>query len=117
MMAARVSGVVSVMVAKMVPQVFAVAQDVHDGGIQDEDGGARGAPPGGGRAGLLVDTVAAWWSVCRGGGFLADGGAGGGFVHDVLACGVGRQERGDREPVDGAGQAAGLAVDGADGVV
>jgi hypothetical protein len=65
----------------------------------------------------VVDGVARWWSVCRGGGFLADGGAGGGFVGDGLAGGAGGQERGDGEPVDGAGQAAGVGVDGADGVV
>src|SRR5260370_25869497 len=77
----------------------------------------RGEPgPAGLRAGLLVDMVAAWWSVCRGG-FLADGGAGGGLIHDGLAGGVGGEQRGDGEPVDGAGQAAGLAVDDVDGVV
>jgi hypothetical protein len=48
-----------------------------------------------------------WWSVCRGGGFLADGGAGGRFVDDGLAGGAGGQERGDGEPVDGPGQVAG----------
>jgi hypothetical protein len=63
------------------------------------------------------DGVTSWWSVCRGGGFLVDGGACGGFVDDGLACGAGGQERGDREPVDGAGQAAGVGVDGADGIV
>ena len=63
-----------------------------------------------------MDGVARWWSVCRGGGFLADGGAGGGFVGDGLAGGAGGQERGDGEPVNGAGQAAGVGVDGADGV-
>ena len=30
--------------------------------------GARTAPPGGGRAGLVVDGVAWWWVSCRGGG-------------------------------------------------
>ena len=74
-------------------------------------------PPGGVPGGVVVDMVAAWWSVCRGGGFLADGGAGGGFVDDGLAGGVGGEQRGDGEPVDGPGQAAGLAVDGADRVV
>ncbi len=64
-----------------------------------------------------MDWVAAWWSVCRGGGFLADGGAGGGFVDDGLACAVGREQRAGRQLVDGAGQAAGVAVDEADGVV
>jgi hypothetical protein len=66
--------------------------------------------------GVLVDKVAAWWSVCRGC-FFADGGVGGGFVDDRLAGGVGREQRGDREPVDGPGQAAGVAVNDADGVV
>ena len=97
--------------------MFAAAQDVHDGDIRDEDAGAWRAPPGGAPGGAVVDGVAGWWSVCRGGGFLADGGAGGGFVHNGFCGGVGGQERGDREPVDGPGQAAGLTVDGADGVV
>ena len=57
------------------------------------------------------------WSVCRGGGLFGDGGAGGGFVGDGLAGCACCQERGDREPVDAAGQAAGVGVDGADGVV
>ncbi len=73
-------------------------------------------PLGGVPGGVVVDEAAAWWSACRGGGFLADGGAGGGFVDDGLAGGVGGEQGGDGEPVDGAGQAAGLAVDGADGV-
>ena len=72
-------------------------------------------PLGGVPGGVVVEEVAAWWSGCRGG-FLGDGGAGGGFVDDGLAGGVGGQERGDREPVDGPGQAAGRTVDGADGV-
>src|SRR5258708_1175652 len=71
-----------------------------------------GAPAGGGRGGLVVDGVGRWWSVCRGG-VLADGGASGGLVGDGLAGGAGGQQCGDREPVDGPGQAAGLAVDGA----
>lgn len=97
--------------------LFAVAQDVHDGDAGDEDAGAWRAPPGGAPGGVVVDGVAPWWSVCRGGGFLADGGAGGGFIDDALAGCVGGQERGDGEPVDGPGQAAGLAVDDADGAV
>ena len=65
----------------------------------------------------MVDGVAPWWSVCRGGGVLADGGASGGLIDDGLAGGAGGQQCGDREPVDGPGQAAGLAVDGADGII
>ena len=66
------------------------------------------------RAGLVVDGVSWWWSVCRGGGLLADGGAGGRIVGDGLAGGACGHERGYGEPVDGAGQAAGVGVDGAE---
>jgi hypothetical protein len=59
--------------------------------------------------------VSWWWKVCRG--LLGDGGAGGGFVGDGLAGGVGGEQGVDGQPVDGAGQAAGVGVDGADGVV
>src|SRR6266702_6337135 len=48
---------------------------------------------------------------------LADGSAGGGLVGDVLASGVGRDQRGDGQVVDGAGLAAGGLVDLGDGVV
>ena len=65
----------------------------------------------------LVDLVAAWWSVCRGGGVLGDGGTGGGFVDDRLSAGVGGEQRGDGQPVDGPGQAAGLGVDDADRII
>ncbi len=96
--------------------MFAVAQDVRDGDVHGGDAGAWRTPPGGVPGGVVVDVVAAWWSVCRGG-FLADGGAGGGFVGDGLAGSVGGEQRGDGEPVDGTGQAASVAVDDADGVV
>jgi len=96
--------------------LFAVAQDVHDGDGHGGDGGGVENPAWRVPGGVVVDEVAAWWSVCRGG-FLADGGAGGGLVDDGLAGCVGGEQRGDGEPVDGPGQAAGLAVDGADGVI
>src|SRR6266567_6557980 len=92
--------------------LFAVAQDVHDGDGHGGDGGGVENPAWRVPGGVVVDEVAAWWSVCRGG-FLADGGAGGGLVDDGLAGCVGGEQRGDGEPVDGPGQAAGLAVDGA----
>jgi hypothetical protein len=62
------------------------------------------------------DGVARSWSVCRGG-FLADRGAGGGFVDDGLAGGAGGQQRGDGEPVDRPGQSSCLAVDDADRIL
>src|SRR5260370_41566371 len=65
--------------------------------------------------GVLVEGGAAWWSVWRR--VLGDRGAGGGFIDDGLGGGVGGEQGGDGEPVDGAGQAAGVAVDGADRVV
>ena len=64
-----------------------------------------------------------WWTGWRGGGQSVAAAASslmavraGGFV-DGLAGSAGGQERGDGEPVDGAGQAAGVGVDGVDGVV
>src|SRR5262245_54804718 len=68
-------------------------------------GGWKAPPAGAGRG--LVDAVAGWWSVWRGG-FLGDGGAGGGFVDDGLAGRAGGEQCGDGEPVDRPGQAAGL---------
>ena len=67
--------------------------------------------------GAGVVEVSLWWSVCRVGGFLGDGGAGGFLVGDGLVLGAGGEQRGDGEAVDGAGHAAGVAVDDADGVV
>jgi len=74
-----------------------------------------GNPAGRVPGGVLVAGVSWWQSVCRG--LLGDGGAGGGFVGDGLAGGVGGEQGGDGEPVDGAGHPAGVAVDGADRVV
>lgn len=63
-----------------------------------------------------MDAVSVWRSVRRVGGFLGDGGAGGLIVGDGLILGAGGEQRGDGEPVDGAGHATGVAVDDADGV-
>src|SRR5205807_10300510 len=48
---------------------------------------------------------------------LGDGGAGGGFVGDGFPGGAGGEQCGCRQAVDRAGQAAGVGVDDADGVV
>ena len=96
--------------------VFAVAQDVHDGDAVAGVAGAWKAPPGWVPGGAVVDAVSGWWSVWRGG-FFGDGGAGGGFVDDGFAGGAGGEQGGDGQPVDRAGQAAGVAVDDAHGVV
>src|ERR1700745_3742228 len=67
------------------------------------------------RAGFGVARVSCWWSVCRG--RLGEGGAGGGFIGDGLAGGIGGEQGGGGEPVDRAGQATGLGVGGGAGVL
>ena len=96
--------------------LFAVAQDVHDGDVRRGDGWGVKSPAWRLPGGAVVDRMAAWWSVCRGG-FFADGGAGGGFVDDGFPCRAGSQQRGDGEPVDRAGQASCLIVDDAHGII
>jgi len=60
-----------------------------------------GNPAGRGAGRVGVAGVSWWWSVCRG--LLGDGGAGRGCVGDGLAGGVGGEQGGDCQPVDGAG--------------
>ena len=86
--------------------------DVRGGRRRGEDSPAWRVP-----GGAVVDVVSWWWSVCRVGGFLGDGGAGGLLVGDGLVLGAGGEERGDGEAVDGAGDAAGVRVDDADGII
>src|SRR5260370_4819119 len=92
-------------------------QDVHLGDVHGGVGRGENGPAGRVPGGAVVDVVSPWWSVCRVGGFLGDGGAGGFLVGDGLVLGAGGEQRGAREAVDGAGHAAGAGVDDADGVV
>src|SRR6266700_3405564 len=96
-------------------ELFPAVHGVHEGDVQDGYVAAWGTPPGGVPGGVSVARVSWWWSVCRG--LFGDGGAGGGFVGDGLAGGVGGEQGGDGEPVDGAGHAAGVGVDRPDCVI
>src|SRR6185437_2794396 len=97
--------------------VLADFLDVHVGDVHGGRGRGVNSPAWRVPGGAGVVAVSPWWSVCRVGGFLGDGGAGGFLVGDGLVLGAGGEEGGECEAVDGAGQAAGVGVDDADCVV